>query len=207
MIIGSVGLSPAPGAMTRNDYSNSSYGLSSSDHSIPSGSTPVVDGVIKADEWTDAAFAFIDVEKGWRIKVFYKRDASSLFFAFSGLKNNGKERYPEIMIDAKCDRGEEWTGDDWWLHVSYNDCEGKGRYNVWNCTPTKPGWTANNFPIPEPGIVEAQVSYEKLGIAPDTTKEIGLAFNVTDTRSAYDFWPASARLKNPSSWAVVRLSN
>jgi len=146
MIIGSVGLISAPGAMTRNDYSNSSYGLSSSDHSIPSGSTPVVDGAIKADEWADAASVFIDVEKGWRVKVFYKRDSSSLFFAFSGLKNNGKERYPEIMIDAKGDRADQWKDDDWWLHISYNDCEGKGRYNVWDCTPTKPGWTANNFP-------------------------------------------------------------
>ena len=177
------------------------------DHSFPVGKTPVIDGILKSGEWADAASAFIDVENGWRVKVFYKRDGSNLYFAFTDLKKKGRERYPEIMIDAKGDRGESWGGDDWWLHISYNDCEGKGRYNIWNCTPEKPGWKANNFPLADPGMVEAEVSYEKLGIIPGVSKVIGLAFNVTDTRSDYDFWPSSARLAAPSSWASVKLSD
>ncbi|MCI0489016.1 MAG: hypothetical protein L0229_20680 [Blastocatellia bacterium] len=199
--------SNAPSAITIFDDSKAAEASGLFDHSFPFGKTPVIDGVLKADEWADAASAFIDVEEGWRVKVFYKRHASNLYFAFSDLKNKGRERYPEIMIDAKGDRGASWGGDDWWLHISYNDCEGKGRYNVWNCTPAKPGWKANNFPLPDPGTVEAEVSYEKLGITPGVSKMIGLAFNVTDTRSDYDYWPASARLADPSSWAAVKLSD
>ena len=203
LIIAFIGSASVRSNTIRLPESRASEVSSESDYSFPVGSTPVIDGVLNPNEWTDAAYGFIDVEKGWKVKVFYKRDRSSLYFAFSELKHNGQERYPEIMIDAKGDRGE----DDWWIHISYNDCEAKGRYNVWNCTPTKPGWKANNFPLSDPGIVEAEVTYEKLGFAPRVPEKIGLAFNVTDTRNAYHFWPAKARLDNPSSWAMVKLSN
>ena len=207
MAIGFLVSTLAHSAITVVDDSRAAEVSLSSDHSFPLGKPPVIDGVLRDDEWADAATVFIDVEEGWRVKVFYKRDGSNLHFAFSDLKNKGRERYPEIMIDAKGDRGASWGSDDWWLHISYNDCEGNGRYNVWNCTPAKPGWKANNFPLMDPGIVEAEVSCEKLGIAPGASKTIGLAFNVTDTRSDYDYWPASARLADPSSWASVKLSD
>jgi hypothetical protein len=56
-----------------------------------------------------------------------------------------------------------------------------------------------------PGVVEAQVSWETLGLDPTASKSLGLAFDVTDTRKDYYLWPAGATLDSPETWASIRL--
>jgi hypothetical protein len=173
---------------------------------IPHGVAPTMDGALGAGEWSDAASARIQVEDGWEIGIRYKRDASNLYVAFSNLKPaEDKELYPEILVDVRGDASPEWSDDDWWIHISYNDCESKGRPNVWQCAKDKPGWLANNFPLSVPGVVEAQISWQTLGLDPSINKSLGLAFDITDTRNVYYFWPAGAALDSPRTWASVRL--
>jgi hypothetical protein len=173
---------------------------------IPRGAAPTIDGTLGAGEWSDAASAAIQVEDGWEIGIRYKWDDANLYVAFSNLKPaEGKELYPEILVDVQGDASPEWSDDDWWIHISYNDCDSKGRPNVWQCAKEKPGWSANNFPLSVPGVVEAQISWETLGLVPDAGKSLGLAFDVTDTRKDYYLWPAGAALDSPKTWASVRL--
>lgn len=171
---------------------------------IPRGAAPTLDGSLGGDEWSDAASATIQVEDGWDIAIRYKRDADNLYVAFSNLRPaEDKELYPEILVDVQGDASATWAADDWWIHISYNDCESQGRPNVWQCAKSKEGWSANNFPVPVPGVVEAQIAWQKLGLDPEKNRTVGLAFDVTDTRKDYYFWPAGAALDSPATWARV----
>jgi hypothetical protein len=184
----------------------SAPGQAADEPAIPRGVAPILDGTLGVDEWSDAASATIQVEDGWDIDIRYKHDGSHLYVAFGNLKPaEGKELYPEILVDVQGDASAEWSDDDWWIHISYNDCDSKGRPNVWQCAKEKPGWSANNFPLSVPGVVEARISWETLGVDPRTTKSLGLAFDVTDTRKDYYLWPGGATLDSPRTWASVRL--
>jgi hypothetical protein len=66
----------------------------------------------------------------------------------------------------------------------------------------KVGWSGNIFPLDAPGTVEVRIEYEKLGLVPGEAGDIGVAFDVTDTRTKWKFWPSSASTSNPSTWGT-----
>lgn len=178
---------------------------------IRRGKPIVVDGAIQPGEWDDADRLHLQVAKDWVVEVRYKHDGTNFVLAFSGLTKAGRDparpdsRFPELLIDPQNGKSAAWQKGQWWLHTSFNDCEGNGEPNVYRrdgkfmCAKEKPGWQANNFPLEIPGIVEMQVSFEKLGIQPGG-KAIGLALNVTDTSAIWTFWPERARLESPATW-------
>lgn len=174
---------------------------------IPLGTKPVIDGVFATNEWDDAGQADIYVQTGWTVTVFYKHSDTSMYFAFTDVKGVYGERYPDVMLDINNDKSTVWSADDWWLHASYNDCEGNGAYNIWSsCQPTHPGWSANNFPLTAPGIIEIEITYDKLGIAPSSGDTIGIALEVSDTYTKYHYYPSTATIGNPSTWTNAVLS-
>jgi hypothetical protein len=137
---------------------------------IPQGTTPEIDGDFAANEWDDAAQATIYVQTDWTVTVFYKHSDTCLYLAFTDVKGVYGERYPDVMLDINNDKSTLWAADDWWLHASYNDCEGNGVYNVWaSCQPTHSGWVANNFPLSMPGTIEMGISYSKIGLLPNAS--------------------------------------
>ena len=182
--------------------------LKSQQINIPTGTKPTIDGVLSPNEWSDADSVDIEVQANWTVKVYYKHTNSCLYIAFTGLVTMFGERYPDVMLDINNDRSTSWNGDDWWLHASYNDCEGKGEYNKWtSCQPAHSGWTANNFPLISPGIIEMEITYAKIGISNMSNDTLGLAFEVSDTYSNYHYYPSGAIIGNPSTWTNGRLSN
>jgi hypothetical protein len=175
---------------------------------IPLGSKPVVDGNFSTGEWDDAAQANIYVQTDWIVTVFYKHSDTSLYFAFTDVKGVFGERYPDVLLDVQNNKSPGWTEDDWWLHVSYNDCESSGEYNLWSsCQPTQQGWSANNFPLAAPGTIEMEVTYQKIGLVSGTNDTIGIALEVSDTYTDYHYFPWTANIGNPSTWATALLSN
>jgi hypothetical protein len=119
------------------------------------------------------------------------------------LVSNFGERYPDVFLDVNNDKNIVWSTDDWWLHASYNDCEGNGLYNVWSsCQPSHPGWNANNFPLSSPGIIEIEINYSKIGMQNSISDTIGIGFEVSDTYTNYHYFPASSLIGNPSTWAT-----
>jgi len=174
---------------------------------IPYGTTPAIDGVLSETEWDDAECAIINVQANWPVTVYYKHNDSALFFCYSGLVGMFGQRYPDVMLDINNDKSADWMPDDWWLHASYNDCEGNGIYNDWtSCIPSHPGWTANNFPLSEPGIVEMGISYSKIGLSFMCEDTLGISFEVSDTYTDYHYYPVNATIGNPSTWANGILS-
>ncbi|MHB8093284.1 MAG: carboxypeptidase regulatory-like domain-containing protein [Syntrophales bacterium] len=162
-----------------------------------------IDGILASGEWDDAKTAEITVEEGWVVKVLYKNDVDNLYVAFTNLKPQSGELYPEIRLDVNNDKSSSWKSDDWWFHTSYNNCEMRGGYNIWStCERAKLGWSGNIFPLTTPGTVEIRIEYEKLGLVSGEARDIGVAFDVTDTRTKWKFWPSSVSTSNPSTWGT-----
>ena len=138
--------------------------------------------------------------------VFCKHDATDLYFAFEGLKHGGEERYPEVPIASRQQRRNSRVSGGLWFHASYNLCEGNGKYGVhhrdtiFQCSRTKPGWSANLFPLAQNQVVEFQISLSKLKANIKPGSLVRIAFDVTDTRQKWDLWPPGANLQKPTTW-------
>jgi len=152
----------------------------------------------------------ITVSPGWIIRFQCNHDEQELICRIDNLKNGKAERFPEILVDSQNGRSERWQKGQWWLHASYNLCEGDGEFNVYNrdgvfqCAKQKPGWKANTFPLKQNEPMEIRISLKKLHLVPG--QRFGLAFDVTDTQSHWDFWPTTATLESPATWAQAELT-
>ncbi len=143
----------------------------------------------------------IDVRSGWQVNAHVHHDGAHLIVRFENLRQAGEERYPEVVIDLGTDSLLVWDAATHWFHASYRDCDAIGRFNAYEtCAPTRPGWTANNFPA---DTVEIKISLDLLGITQGSNTTGRIALNVTDTRTQYHFWPRGATLENIASWAVL----
>jgi hypothetical protein len=181
---------------------------------IPSGHPIHVDAKISPGEWDDAAVVAIHVATGWMVQVLLKHDEANLYIAFRNLEHGSSRLYPEVMVDPAHLRSSLWRDGQWWLHASYNLCEGDGVFNVYSrngifvCSRSKAGWSANNPPRPG-GVTEFQVSFAKLKLASGTGTRFGLAVDVTnatgDEKQIWRFWPRTAQLADPGSWGEVAL--
>jgi hypothetical protein len=156
------------------------------------------------------AEAGITVSPGWIVRFRCNHDGQELICRIDNLKNGKAERFPEILVDSRNDRSERWQKGQWWLHASYNLCEGDGEFNVYNrdrvfqCAKQKPGWKANTFPLKQNEPMEIRISLKKLNLVPG--QRFGLAFDVTDTQSHWDFWPTTAILESPATWGHAELT-
>jgi hypothetical protein len=161
---------------------------------------------------SDSAVALdIAVSADWSVHVLVRHDERYLYLTFSHLRKNGKERYPEILVDPALAGGDAWSHGQWWLHSSYNLCEADGAYNVYNvngvfqCAKTKSGFVANHFPLTGDGVMEIRIALDKFSPALKPGQTFGLALDVTDTQSAWSYWPTDATLTRPSTWARAML--
>lgn len=191
-----------------------SGGSSTPDIAIPAGRPIHVDGKIDPGEWRDAVSVSIPVESGWTVRALVKRDGKNLYLAFLHLRHGSARLFPEVLIDAPDLRTRSWRPGQWWLHASHNLCEADGAFNIYQrdgvflCSHTKPGWFANNPPVPG-GITEFQITFAKLALASRPGTRFGLALDVTnatgDRSQIWRFWPAGARLAVPRTWAQAVL--
>jgi hypothetical protein len=169
---------------------------------IPRAAAATVDGVISPGEWDQAMRLKIVVAKDWIVTLYAQHDGKNLYLAYTGLKHNGRERYPEVLFDPENGKTRTWTPGQWWLHASYNLCESNGRPDDYaSCKPAQQGWTATRFPLQSAS--EFAISLDKIGLSPG--KPFGLAFDVTDTHGRWAFWPRSAKLKAPVTWRTAQL--
>jgi hypothetical protein len=148
----------------------------------------------------------IPVAADWTVHVMLWHDDRYLYARFSHLRHGGQERYPELLFDPALAGGDAWHHGQWWLHSSYNLCEGDGAYNVYDingvfqCAKTKPGFAANHFPLIGDGVMDIRIALDKFDPALGLGREFGFALDVTDTHSAWAFWPVDATLQRPATW-------
>lgn len=169
---------------------------------IPNRPAIQLNGIISPGEWEHAAALRISVSRGWEVKVLAQHDEQNLYLAFIGLRHGKEERYPEVLIDSANQRALLWNGGEWWLHASYNLCEGHKPNQYSTCKPSQEGWQATRFPR-ENGVSEIAISLTKAGLT--RGRSFSIAFDVTDTHKSWSFWPAGADLQVPMSWGPARL--
>jgi CubicO group peptidase (beta-lactamase class C family) len=174
---------------------------------IPRGNAVIIDGVAGAGEWDSAHRLEIAVTPGHRIAVQVQHDGDALLVSFNGFRNTDSSlRVPEVLIDPRGDGGTSWGTDDWWFHASARDCASQGRFNDYTtCVGEGPTWSATNMRgagVP-PALMELRIPFALTGLAAGRCFRV--AFNVTNTRPQWEFWPATARMESPSSWAEACL--
>jgi len=163
-----------------------------------------VDGIIDKDEWTDADSLIIELNNHWKSTVYFKHDSAHILFAFTNLaQEKGKDCVVDLYIDLLNKKSKEWDSDDLWLHASYSDCEGKGKYEDWkSCSKTKPDWLANNLPyLNGNDNIEMQINISKISNKGHLS-ELGFCFSVhhDDIKNK---WPIEADYTKPSTWGTI----
>lgn len=174
---------------------------------IPAAATaPTIDGTAHDDEWRGARRIGIEVRPDWWVDAFVLHDGAALYLLFTNVRHQGEEIYPEVLVATSGSPADAWRADDHWFHASYQDCDATGRPNDFeSCAAERDGWAANNFPLPDDGVVEMRISFERLGIAPGRTEPFLIAIGTTDTRDHWAFWPEGARFETSAQWAQARL--
>ena len=166
------------------------------------GITIFVDGKISQGEWDDAQFVNLQSSGNKIVRIMFKHDGENLLFAFLDNLGSANFRFPEIFFDINNDKSDSWMNDDWWFHVSATNCFNRGAHSVYNintCKTVQPGWQANNFSASLPDTVEIKIPFSLVEL--DTNRsEVGIAFDVTDTYSAWEFYPAGANINSPATW-------
>ncbi len=180
---------------------------------IRQGSSPLTDGVLSPLEWNDADSVLISLDVSRQVTVKFKHDGVNFYFAFLNNLESYNIRFPEILLDINNDKSPFWQNDDWWFHVSATDCESDSMANDYsNCLAVQSDWTAvPNFAagLPYTDTVEIEIPFSKVGFNSISTDTIGLAFDVTNTFSVWNFWPGTnVDLSVPASWgsAVVEFT-
>lgn len=177
---------------------------------IPFATTPSVDGVVSPGEWIDANSKPIVLGSGDKVSVLFKHNGQSLFFAYQGNLESAI-RFPEILLDVLNNKSTEWDENDWWFHASATDCEFQGDHSTYtNCEVEKTGWRA--APNMTQGgdatdTIEIEIPFALIGIdAAKLPATIGLSLEVTNTFSAWEHWPSTAAIDDPSTWgnAVIK---
>ena len=171
---------------------------------IPFGTSPTIDGIVSANEWSDAGSAKIIQGSGAEVNVRLKHDGQSLYFIYEGNLQSAA-RFPEILLDINNDKSADWDTNDWWFHASATDCEYQGEHsNYANCQEVKSTWAA--APNMKSGgemtdTMEIAIPFSLIGLnAVTLPTTIGLSLEVTNTFSAWDHWPSTASIDAPSSW-------
>jgi hypothetical protein len=171
---------------------------------IPYSAPAEVDGHIKPGEWDDAETIQIPVAVNKTVTVKLMHDSTNLFVAYLGHLESAF-RFPEVVLDINNDKTSSWMADDWWFHASASDCVSNGAPNNYdNCLVQQPDWDA--VPNMTPGApftdsLEVKIPFITVGIDLPTHHTIGLAVNVTNTSSIWNYWPSGAKSLDPSTWA------
>lgn len=184
------------------------FNLNAQNITIQKSSNINADGIIETSEWASADSVLIEISGSTPVTVKYKHDGTNLLFAFINLPGGMNTGFPEINIDVKNDKTENWSSDDYWFHVSATDCFAIGKPSDYaNCKTVQPNWlAAPNFENgkPFPKAVEIQIPFSTLNFALDNKgKAIGICFDVSNTATYWEHWPAKATYKKPASWATA----
>jgi hypothetical protein len=172
---------------------------------------PAQTNVVLIPRAPSAATLRVPIRPGWSAEFLCFHSDRELICAIAHLRRGQEERYPELLIDSQDRKTSSWQPGQWWLHSSYNLCEGNGEFDVYvrngtpQCTKTKAGWRANHFPLSgDSAVMTIHVSLAKIGLVPG--QQFGLAVVVTDTRSEWRVWPTGASRESPATWGTADLA-
>lgn len=164
---------------------------------IPIGKSITFDGIVENKEWDDAMTLTFEQDEIVTTKVMVKHDDKNLLIAY--LYKNPKDNtyiFPEFFIDTKMDKGKIWKEDDYWFHVSAQDCYSTGKREdyskcstedqIWKATPNYP--FGNEFKM----IDAFEISVPLKLINVKSGQKIGICFSIA-------IYPGEIRINYPEN--------
>jgi hypothetical protein len=176
---------------------------------IKAGKSIVIDGTIGKDEWEDAITFSLKQNEFADVKVMVKHDGKNLLLAYvNDIKKDSMYLLPEFFIDTQHDQAQKWEADDYWFHVSAQDCYSIGkREDYTHCSVDGEGWKAvPNYPFGNSfrkiEAFEIMVPFEFLRIKPG--QRIGLCLSLAIYPGEYRInYPESSKEDIPATWMKV----
>lgn len=192
-------------------FFNSGHPVNNIQPVIKAGKSIVYDGIPGKEEWADATTFSLKQSKFADVKVLVKHDGKNLLLAYvNDIKKDSIYLLPEFFIDTKYDQGKIWSEDDYWFHVSAQDCYSIGkREDYTHCRVEGEGWKAMpNYPFGDSykkiESFEIMVPFEFLRIKPG--QKIGLCLSLSIYPGEHRInYPESADEDVPSTWMKVTI--
>jgi len=173
---------------------------------IPKGAGVAIDGKVEKGEWDDAReFVFTNPEIA-KCKVLLKHDGKNLLLLY--IMKEFKDStivLPEFFIDSQNNKGDKWQADDYWFHVSAQDCYSIGKRedyskckvegDQWHAVPNYP--FGNNWKRIEE--IEISVPFEFTNIKPGAVFGLCLSVAIYPKELRKNI-PADASEDKPVTW-------
>lgn len=191
----------------------STHSLLLGQDSIHSGTNVCIDGILEPGEWNDAA-KFVMIQTPYvnsHVLLKHNNTHFLLAYVFENITDS-TITFPELFIDTKLNKGDAWQNDDYWFHVSAQDCYSIGKredyskcrtdYTVWRASPNYPFGSAYE----KINAIELSIPFDLIHIKVGQT--IGLCMSVSifpkDIRINF---PPSAHEDKPSTWMAFGIHN
>lgn len=188
--------------------------LTSSGHALDvnNGSSPIIDGTISAGEWNDATSFIFHGYNNITITCYIKHNGLDTLFVAQDVPEMIGGDHGYIWLDLLNDGSSAPQTDDYWLSRYYfagwPTLEATGTGTSWGSWTSPSGWHAEHTGDGwsyDHGQMEFAISYNKLGLIPDTPKTIGFMIGFGDDPSETDcwFWPSNGVYNNPGTWGDI----
>jgi len=179
------------------------------------GTTPTIDGIISAGEWTDASTATFDGPNGL-CTVYVKQNGTHLHVGIhipdTTLNQPVIDEF-RIFFDTVHNHGLYPIADDYFLRItrpisSWSPMEYVGTGFDWfEIDPPSDDWVGDGCHTSEYWQVELSISYLKLGIVAGGAKQMGIEFGVVDNSipgpAGEYFWTVGGDTYFPDSWGDI----
>lgn len=176
---------------------------------LPHGPTVTIDGKVQPQEWGHARQIVLPTKEGFDAKVLAQHDGEHLQLAFVFDGRMPLFNFPELLVDPRLDRSDQWQPDDWWFHISATDCYSQGVLGDYDtCAEVQADWLGvPNYPMGngKPPVLKAfemQIPFSLLDVK--VGQPFGLALTVETMPGPRLYWPDGVDMDKPVTWAVVR---
>ncbi|HQU74633.1 MAG: hypothetical protein KDI06_09745 [Calditrichaeota bacterium] len=178
---------------------------------IAQGSPVEIDGIISINEWQDAPSYRFEQNDFAQATVFVKHDGKNLLLRFSYQNPQDSTMIcPEFFIDTRRNKGQAWAEDDYWFHVSAQDCYAIGKREDYSrCEVSAKDWSAYpNYPLGNQyrKIEEFEVAVPLEFLNLKVGQKIGLCFSLSIYPGEHRLnFPEGAYEDIPESWMELTL--
>lgn len=161
------------------------------------GKSIIFDGIVENNEWDDALIFTFKQNEFLNAQAFIKHDNQNLLILY--LYNNQKDStyyLPEFFIDTKLNKSKTWKEDDYWFHVSAQDCYSIGKREDYSkCSTDDQIWKAKpNYPFGNEfkkiDAFEISVPFRLLNIK--SGQRFGICFSIA-------IYPEEMRINYPNN--------
>jgi parallel beta-helix repeat protein len=182
--------------------------ISSPQMDVTFGTTPTVNGIISAGEYTDANSITFET-LGGTCTVYSKHNGTALYVAFD-IPNVGGA--VQVFLDTDHDQANLPQPDDYRLTIQQNEPpydlrENQGTGSSWTTMHSPIGWSGAYQNLGSSWNAEFAIPYTKLGIVAGVMKTMGISFMNVWISGGDRKWPVGASWINPSTWGDVSSSD